>query len=346
MIHDIVSKPPRLTGDIANDVAKIRSYLYAFADHIQNVFDSIKDEAYYQKMLEAITTSLDELDQKIATKTNRIEVDEQNEEIKNALNQTNSQIKTQQEKIDLMAEEIALSANKIDIHAKDILTLRSGVDDNAASITLANGRIDAQANEIALHANDILTLSSGVGDNAASITLMDGRITANAQEISLHAADIVNLRSGVGDNAAAITLANGRIDAQADEIALKADKIDLEGYVTMEAFEALEGTVDSLWSDQLIVESLSANNVTAGEGDFDSLVFGTIAGKSGDDFVMDIVDSHLTTKTATVVTGASFAATGEIAVRDADGNIIGTAVTGGRVNYSTEEITYVVYGSE
>ena len=124
---------------------------------------------------------------------------------------------------------------------------------------------------------------------------------------------------------------------------IKADKINLEGYVTMEAFEALQGEVDNLWSQQLIVDSLSANNVTAGEGDFDNLVFGTIAGKNSDAFVMDIVNTQLTTKTVKVVTDASFRATGEIAVRDADGNIVGTAITGGRVNYSTEEITYVVY---
>ena len=272
-----------------------------------------------------------------------------------------------QKELLLAAEEsITLLSKDITLHAAELLTLRSGVDGNAASITLLDGRIAANAQEISLHATDIITLRSGVDGNAASITLLDGRIAANAQEISLHATDIVSLRSGVNDNASSITLANdriaananaitlkanqsaldlanGRIDAQANEIALKANKIDLQGYVTMKDFEALEGTVDSLWSDQLIVESLSANNVTAGEGDFDSLVFGTIAGKSGDDFVMDIVRSGLTPTTLTVVTNARFSATGAIAVRDAEGTIIGTALTGGRVNCTTQEITFLNY---
>lgn len=137
------------------------------------------------------------------------------------------------------------------------------------------------------------------------------------------------------------------INMSSESIVIDSSKVDLKGYVTMEAFEALEGTVESLYSEELSVKTVSADNVIGGFADIDDLVFGTIAGKSSDAFVMDIVNTHLTTKTVTVVTGASFAATGGIAVRDADGNIIGTAVTGGKVNYSTEEITYVVYaGSE
>ena len=279
----------------------------------------------------------------------------------------------QHKELILSAEEsITLLSKEITLHASDILTLRAGVEDNLAEIVLLDGRITANANEIDLHASDILTLRSGVDDNAAQITLLDGRITANANEIDLHAADILTLRSGVDDNAAQITLMDGRISANAKEIALKADKIDLQGYVTMEEFEALEGTVNNLWTDQLIVESLSANYVTGGEADFDNIVFGTIAGKTSEEFVMDIVSakdyatsselsaqageiyswvlarnylssSALTTATVKVLTGASFAATGEIAVRDAEGSIIGTALTGGKINYSTTEITYLVY---
>lgn len=236
----------------------------------------------------------------------------------------------------------------------------------------AEKSIALHSKEITLHADELLTLRAGIDDNAAELVLMEGRITANANAIDLHASDILTLRSGMDNNAAQITLMDGRITANADEIALKANKIDLQGYVTMEAFESLEGTVNSLWSDQLIVESLSANYVTGGEADFDNLVFGTIAGKSSEDFVMDIVStrdyatrsqlsaqageiyswvlareylakSALTTATVTVLTSASFKATGEIAVRDAEGAIIGSALTGGRVNTTSTELTYLIY---
>lgn len=141
------------------------------------------------------------------------------------------------------------------------------------------------------------------------------------------------------------------INMSNEEIVIDSSKIDLQGYVTMEEFEALEGTVSSLFTEELAVraitlgESLSApyGYVTA-----NTLMADASITVDGEEVATQAwVKSTLTTKTVTVVTGASFAATGEIAVRDADGNIVGTAVTGGKVNYSTEEITYVVYaGSE
>lgn len=83
------------------------------------------------------------------------------------------------------------------------------------------------------------------------------------------------------------------IEMMADEIELKADKIYLDGYVTMQDFEALEAQVESLHTQELIVAGLSADYVTAGEGDFDNIAFGTIGGKNSDAFVMDIVNANV-----------------------------------------------------
>lgn len=83
------------------------------------------------------------------------------------------------------------------------------------------------------------------------------------------------------------------IEMMADEIELKADKIYLDGYVTMQDFEALEAQVESLHAQELIVAGLSADYVTAGEGDFDNIAFGTIGGKNSDAFVMDIVKANV-----------------------------------------------------
>lgn len=83
------------------------------------------------------------------------------------------------------------------------------------------------------------------------------------------------------------------IEMMADEIELKADMIYLDGYVTMQDFQALQAEVENLWATELAVNSISANNVTAGEGDFDELVFGLIGGKDPEDFVMDYVKANV-----------------------------------------------------
>lgn len=88
---------------------------------------------------------------------------------------------------------------------------------------------------------------------------------------------------------------------------IKADIINLDGYVTMEDFKALEGEVDNLWSDQLIVKGLSADNVAAGTGDFDELVFGTIGGKNAENFVLDITNPKYYTRTYLNVNFATMA---------------------------------------
>ena len=78
------------------------------------------------------------------------------------------------------------------------------------------------------------------------------------------------------------------VDALNSQIKLKADKIDLEGYVTMDDFEAVQG-----WATDFAGVSVSASNVNAGEGDFDSLVCGHL----------QIGSDTLTKTSLTVVTG-------------------------------------------
>lgn len=65
------------------------------------------------------------------------------------------------------------------------------------------------------------------------------------------------------------------VDVQAlnSLILLKADKIELEGYVTMEDFEAVEG-----WSTNFAGESISGSYIVGGYGDFDDLVCGQLNG--------------------------------------------------------------------
>lgn len=63
-----------------------------------------------------------------------------------------------------------------------------------------------------------------------------------------------------------------RLDAAEGAITAKADKIDLQGYVTMEEFEAVEG-----WSTNFAGESISGSSIIGGYGDFDELVCGQLS---------------------------------------------------------------------
>ena len=142
-------------------------------------------------------------------------------------------------------EQITLLSQNITLHATEMLTLRAGLDDASAEITLLDGRITANADAITLKADQ------------ASLDLANQSITANAKAIALKAdqASLNLANQNISANAKAIalkadqsalTLANNRIDAQASAIALKADKIDLQGYVTA---DALESEVMSIMTD-------------------------------------------------------------------------------------------------
>lgn len=72
-----------------------------------------------------------------------------------------------------------------------------------------------------------------------------------------------------------ITAQAATISLQAEEIKAKADKIDLQGYVTMSEFETVQG-----WAQDFVGVTVSASNVTAGEGDFDEMWVGQLNGQS------------------------------------------------------------------
>ena len=65
------------------------------------------------------------------------------------------------------------------------------------------------------------------------------------------------------------------INQTAQSVLIQASKIDLKGYVKMEDFEAVTG-----WTESFTGHSISADYITCGTGDFDDLVFGTLAGEN------------------------------------------------------------------
>lgn len=131
--------------------------------------------------------------------------------------------------------------------------------------TQVKKQITYQWNDLAAQKKLLIAAQESITLQARDIDLLAQKITAQAESIDLHATDILTLRSGIEDNAAAINLANGRIDAQASTIALKADKIDLQGYVTMEEFEADFASLIEGYALEFSTDDLSVGTITLGE---------------------------------------------------------------------------------
>ena len=117
----------------------------------------------------------------------------------------------------------------------------------------------------------------------------------------------------------------GAINLSPEEIVISASRINLSGYVTMSQFSAEIANLQITESSILRTGSLTANNFIQCNGNF------------------YLGDSRIYPQSMDVVVSVSGKATGEIAVRDASGTIIGTALTGYRVSYSTETINYLGY---
>ena len=138
--------------------------------------------------------------------------------------------------------------------------------------TVIEADFNAAKAEIGLKANqdDMDILETRV--NSAEV-----RISAAESEIDLKAS-----RTSVNEMGERVTAAEVKLDGvestitlQAEEIKAKADKIDLQGFVTMDDFETVQG-----WAENFSGVTVSASNVVAGEGDFDVLVVGQLNGEN------------------------------------------------------------------
>ena len=135
-------------------------------------------------------------------------------------------------------------------------------------------RLDAAEAEILLKASQ-----DAVDAQERRISNAEVRLDADEALIELKAD-----RTTTDDLGERVTAAEIAIDGANSLIALKADKIDLQGYVTIDSFEAFKGDISDLWADELRTKYVSADNVVAGYGDFDDLVFGTLNGKNYGDY--------------------------------------------------------------
>lgn len=171
-----------------------------------------------------------------------------------------------------------------------------------------------------------------------------------------------------------------QINMSPESIRISSSMIDLDGYVTMSEMEAKIAEIESGWAEYLYssqlnadtanIESLSAGDIDAASVEASVMTIGGasvatqdwVAGQeyatqkwvtgtaltpyATEAWVMGkgyLEKDALTTKTASITYVYAVNPSGAVAVRDADGNIIGTAVTGITASTATTEITYVAY---
>lgn len=123
-----------------------------------------------------------------------------------------------------------------------------------------------------------VTLANRASSSADMLAGLIVDTTTVKKRLEQHAALIREHKRLILEAEEAIELRAREIIANAEKIALKADKIDLEGLVTMSEFDSFKGSISDLWADEVKTDSISADYVIAGNGDFDDLVFGTLNG--------------------------------------------------------------------
>lgn len=111
------------------------------------------------------------------------------------------------------------------------------------------------------------------------------------------------------------------INVGTNDILIQANRINLSGYVTASQLSAEFAEFKSSIADTQYVAALSASSFECNSFKFKG--------------------STMSLGSKKVVTGVSGSASGAIAVRDASGTIVGTAITGYNVRYSTETIYYM-----
>ena len=154
--------------------------------------------------------------------------------------------------------------------------LNSGLQAQKALILSASERIALLSDEIDLLARDVEINAEHIALKASQqdMDTLDARLSQ--AEIILNGAEgQIGLIGRVTDAEGQISEAMIDVNALKSQITLKADKIDLQGYVTMQDFEAVTG-----WTESFTGHSVSADYITCGTGDFDNLVFGTLAGEN------------------------------------------------------------------
>lgn len=152
--------------------------------------------------------------------------------------------------------------------------------------------------------------------DVSTVNEIDKRVTAAEIEIDgLNAQIVLKASQTVVDELGErVSSAEIEIDGLNSEITLKADKVTIDAELT---------TIKNYFAGKATVAKMICTNLTA--------------------LAFTFENNKVKWDSMEVVTSVSGNATGEIAVRDAAGTIVGTALTGYRTTYKTEQIYYLTW---
>lgn len=199
-------------------------------------------------------------------------------------------------------------------------------------------RIDGQMENIArltVTADEIEGVVAKHGFDSAGDLLEQyySQITQNADNILLRVA----YSDFNGENIASL------INVGTGEVLIQANRINLSGYVTASQLEAEIANIKITDSSYVTTAALSTQALDADYGEFAVLQTNTLRVLGS---TMSFFGKQLGISSTKVVISVSGKSTSEIAVRDASGTIIGTAISGYKVSYSTATINYIGWAED
>ena len=133
------------------------------------------------------------------------------------------------------------------------------------------GSLEVTANAITQKVEDV---RKGVGQFQVTADSIKGSVTALDGRVGSLELTADGLKTTIKGKVDGKDIAS-TINQTAQSVLIQASKIDLQGYVKMEDFEAVTG-----WTENFTGHSISADYITCGTGDFDNLVFGTLGGEN------------------------------------------------------------------
>lgn len=113
------------------------------------------------------------------------------------------------------------------------------------------------------------------------------------------------------------------INVSSESITIQSSRINLSGYVTASQFSAEVASINQFFSGNATAAKMVVTNLTA--------------------LSLTFAGNEVKWSSKEVVTSVSCRASGEIVVRDADGNIAGTAITGISFSRNTDMIYYMTW---
>ena len=196
-----------------------------------------------------------------------------------------SQIRQTQDEISQTVNDANGSIGALTVKADSITGKITSADNRISQLVVKTDgltyTLEQNSETLALFDVNQQHMLTQIGSAASSIGSLE--VTANA--ITQKVEDVNKGVAQIKVKADQIELTvKGKVDGKdiastinqtAQSVLIQASKIDLKGYVKMEDFEAVTG-----WTESFTGHSISADYITCGTGDFDDLVFGTLAGEN------------------------------------------------------------------